>query len=118
MKENEPIAVRIGSRGQRITEPVKGMIFTYPDIPGEWRLLEDTDKYILCKDTGRYLTFVEFCRGGQDNLSFYKRREWERRPRDDNNYTLSKHRKYYGIKMPLGFAQHVRNAIRDAKEVR
>ena len=117
MKEKKPITVRIGSRGHKIIEPVKDMIFTYPDIPGEWYLLENEERYVLCRDTGKYLTFVEFSRGGQSNLTFYKGREWERRPRADNEYALIRPKKYHGIKMPLTFVQHIRNAIRDAKGI-
>ena len=117
MKGKKPITVRIGSRGHKITEPAKDVIFTYPDIPGGWHILENNDKYVLCSDTGKYLTFVEFCHTGHGNLSFYKGREWERRPHDDNDYVLTRPKKYYGTKMPLTFVQHIRNAIRDAKEI-
>ncbi|MEK6888259.1 MAG: hypothetical protein AABX14_04925 [Candidatus Aenigmatarchaeota archaeon] len=122
MKKKNPITVRIGSRGHQITEPVKGMIFTYPDIPGEWYLLQNSDRYVLCRNAGKYLTFVELYCGRQNIPAFYIGREWDRRPRNANDYVLTRPKCHgraspIGIRLPLGFAQYVKNAIRDAKGI-
>lgn len=107
MKMKKPFTVTLGMRGYPMTE--SSAEFEHPEISGTWRVVEGPDRYILCEDHGRHLRFVEFIKKPGENLVLYKAREWERRSRDDNNYTLTKPAKYHGTRMPTEFSQALKN---------
>ncbi|MBI4174307.1 MAG: hypothetical protein HY517_01570 [Candidatus Aenigmarchaeota archaeon] len=110
MKKKNPFAVKLGARGYPMTESAAG--FEHPDLLGTWHVLEGQDRYVLCEDRGRRLRFIEFVKKSDDSWVLYKAREWERLPRDDNQYTLTKDAKYHGKQMSTGFLQALKNACK------
>ncbi len=111
MKNKNPITVKVGKRYYSINEYRHGMLFQHPELPGSWHVLESAGHYVLCNDRGRHLTFIEFYPDQRDSIALYKGNEWERRPRDDNSYTLTRPKKYHGMKTATGFSQALRNSM-------
>ena len=116
MKKNRSLTVRIGPRGYPMEEITAG-VFEHNDLPGNWRIESNhLDRYIFCSYTGRHVRFIEFTQYKGDNFTLYQGREWERRPRDDNFYTLAGPTRYHGKRMPTSFGQSVRRLIKEEQK--
>lgn len=107
MKTKKPFVVTVGRQGYAMKEVYA--TFEHPEISGIWSVLEGPDMYLLCEDRGRHVRFVEFVKKPGDDLALYKGREWERRPRRDSSYVLTKHSRYNGTRMPTEFSQALKN---------
>lgn len=116
MKNKNSITVTLGTRGYPINEYKKGEVFEHPELPGSWYVLESAGQYILCNDRGRHLTFLELRPGKDDDFVLYKGREWERRPRDDNFYILTKPKRFHGNRMPIQFGQALKKALMEPQD--
>ena len=117
MKRDKPLTVRIGSHGYAMKEVTRKELFTHQELNGEWHVVSNhLDRYVLCTDAGKYLRFIEFTQNEEDNFVVYKRREWHRRPRDDNAYTLVKHERYHGTRMPIEFGQALKKTLSNEQE--
>ena len=82
--------------------------FSFPDLGStQWKVLTNGTKYILCKDDGRYVKFVEYV--PRDSIVFYMEREWKRRPKDDGEYNLGGDpTNFHGKRMPTNFGQELK----------
>lgn len=98
-------------RFQQMNEYMPGLLFETPDLEGQWGVLGDGSSYVLYKDEGKHVRFLEF-RPGSDSLALYRSREWRRSPKNDNCYTLTSPYRSYNLRMPTKFSQDLRNAVR------
>src|SRR3989338_4128080 len=96
MKKQVPITAKIGLHCHILSEPFPDKPFEHAELVGTWCVLGADDRFVLYRDTGRHVTFLEFYPHAIDNFVYYKGREWERHPRDDNTYILTKHKRFYG----------------------
>ena len=83
------------------------------DFPGfgtgtEWDIFSnDHNNYILTSKASRHVRFLEVY--SDDGLNMITGREWQRRPRNDEIYSLKgPPKKYYGMKQPTSFTKKVR----------
>lgn len=116
MRKDKTLTVRIGPKGYPMRE-ITADIFEHNDLPGSWRIASNyLDRYIFCSYSGRHVKFIEFTQDRSDNFTLYKDREWERRPRDDNFYTLTKPERYHGKRMPTSFSQSIKRLLKEEQK--